>query len=596
MKRISCLLILLFGMFLPAAAGPVDAARAASVARSFFQNDRNVALRFAPLQRVEQAAAPLTKAGADHPAYYIFNREGGGFVIVAGDDACKPVLAYSYDHPFVTDDTMPDGLSDWLSDFEEQVSLVRAEGVRPADADRVWASALVATKAENGYKPAIQWKTPVWSQGAPFNSLTPIQGDKHCVTGCVPLAMGMLMRFFTYPAKGEGTLASYSYDLDNETYSIDGYDLGYPYDWEHIRYDYTGEYTEEEGAAVARLVYDCGVAVQAKFAETTSASTPLMAGRAAEYFGFDPAAYYYKRDFVGDEAWLELLKGDLQDHPVLYSARRDGGGHSFLVDGYDEQGLVSVNWGWGGNNNGFYALSAFTPRDNRQYLYRHGAVFGLVPRQGSGKASRGYLYFQAGTSSSGTEYKGLTPSEDIRPGKPFTMRAGFLYNGGIYPFEGQYFLALTDENGVVKEQICDVKDIDPIIPGNGRGYTSIDCTMQSYPMEGERIRLLYRSSDWPADVWEFPVYSPDITAEILVSDASTLSGVTSIRYDKSRHEMVIQTKDRVEWSLTSSSGTAVTTGIRYSGGQLTIDTASLKGSYKLSLQRGKDQYSLTLIF
>jgi hypothetical protein len=60
--------------------------------------------------------------------------------------------------------------------------------------------------------------------------------------------------------------------------------------------------------------------------------------------------------------------------------------------------------------------------------------------------------------------------------------------------------------------------------------------------------------------------------------------------------MVIQTKDRVEWSLTSSSGTAVTTGIRYSGGQLTIDTASLKGSYKLSLQRGKDQYSLTLIF
>ena len=147
MKRISCLLILLFGMFLPAAAGPVDAARAASVARSFFQNDRNVALRFAPLQRVEQAAAPLTKAGADHPAYYIFNREGGGFVIVAGDDACKPVLAYSYDHPFVTDDTMPEGLSDWLSDFEEQVSLVRAEGVRPADADRVWASALVATKA-----------------------------------------------------------------------------------------------------------------------------------------------------------------------------------------------------------------------------------------------------------------------------------------------------------------------------------------------------------------------------------------------------------------------------------------------------------------
>lgn len=596
MKRFFLLLSILFLTFFQASADPVDAVRASSVARSVFRNDPDVALRFAPLQRVERAAVPLTKAGEEQPAFYIFNRLGGGFVIVAGDDACKPVLAYSFDHPFGTDDTMPEGLCDWLSDFEEQVSLLRSADSRPDDAARLWEMVGMQTKAGSGFKPAVKWNTPVWSQQEPFNGLTPIQGDKHSVTGCVPLAMGMLMRFFSYPPKGEGTLASYSYDIDNIVYSIEGFELGYPYAWDQIKFDYTQGYTEEEGAAVARLVYDCGVAVQAKFAESTSASTPAMAGCAAQYFGFDPAAYYYKRDFIDDAAWLDMLKGELQDHPVLYSARRDGGGHAFLVDGYDEEGLVSVNWGWGGSSNGYYALSAFTPTSSRQYLFRHGAVFGLVPKQESSGPQREYLYFQAGTSSSGNDYNGLTPSEEIRPGKAFTMRVGFLYNGGIFPFEGSYYIALTDADGNVREAISEVKEIEPIKPGSGRGYTNVDCLLLSYPLNGERIRLVYRSSNWPEGEWDSPLYSPDITAEIFVTDHLTLAEATSVSYDHTKAQMTVVTKDRVEWSLSSASGTAVTTGVSYSGLTLTIDTSSLKGSYKLLLKRDGDSCSFAVTF
>ena len=72
---------------LPLRADPVDAQRAAEVARAFFRNDRNVALRLAPLQPVERAAVPLTKAAEAQLPFHIFNRAGGGFVIVAADDA-----------------------------------------------------------------------------------------------------------------------------------------------------------------------------------------------------------------------------------------------------------------------------------------------------------------------------------------------------------------------------------------------------------------------------------------------------------------------------------------------------------------------------
>lgn len=34
-----------------------------------------------------------------------------------------------------------------------------------------------------------------------------------------------------------------------------------------------------------------------------------------------------------------------------------GGGHAWVVDGYDSNDLFHMNWGWGGTDNGWYDLS-----------------------------------------------------------------------------------------------------------------------------------------------------------------------------------------------------------------------------------------------
>lgn len=598
MNRLVKTILLACTLFLglPLQADPVGENRALDAARAFFQHDRNVARRVSPVYPVSLARAPLTKAGTGEQAYHIFNRAGGGFVIIAGDDACAPVLAYSFDNVFGTDADMPENLREWLDELETLVTYARAERMPRAVAS--WDALSVRTKAGDGYQPAVKHNTPTWSQSEPFNGLTPMVEGKHAVVGCVPLAMGMIMRFFGYPANGVGSLPSYNYTMDNgTTCSIDGFELGHPYEWDKIKFNYKEGYTEEEGAAVARLVYDCGVAVQAKFDESTSASTPKMAGCAVDFFGFDPGAYHYKRELFTDAEWLTLLKSELQERPILYSAKRDGGGHAFLVDGYDEEGNVSVNWGWGGSSNGYYALSAFTPSSNRQYIYNHGAVFGLKPKESEGGQSPEYLYYQSGTASSGTVYNGLTPSGTIRPRQSFTMTAGWLYNGGIRAFSGEYCVVLCDKDGQIKEEISSAGSISNLNAGSGKGYPSVSCFMQSFPLPGDYVCLVYRSDNWPAGVWEKPLYdlTSGIVATIPVTDDTKLEEVTSFNYNKTNGAIMIETKDLVDWRLEDASGNAVTDGVTYEMTALKIETSGLaKGTYKLTLKRFDEQLTLTL--
>ena len=597
--RKTILLLVLLALALPLRAERVTPEQAQEAARAFFQHDRNAALRMAPLRQVELASAPQTKAGEARPAFYIFNRAGGGFVIIAGEDVCTPVLAYSYENDFGSGADMPGNLREWLDELEQQIAFARTDGTRAPEEVRAWAALMAPTKAgRTAFQPAVKHVTPTWNQNAPFNAHTPLVDGKNAVIGCVPLAMGMLMRFFGYPPKGEGLLESYTYTMDNGTVcNIEGFNLGHPYEWDKIKFDYNNGYTEEEAAAVARLVYDCGVAVQAKFDESTSASTQTMAGCAVKHFGFDAGAYYYKRELFTDAEWLQMLEAELQTQPVLYSARRESGGHAFLVDGYDEAGNLSVNWGWGGKSNGYYALSSFTPSESRQYIYSHGAVFGLKPKEGEGGQPEVYLYYQAGTASSGNVYNGLVPSETIRTGHSVNMNVGYFYNGGITPFEGEYCIVLVGAQDEIKDRLCPVKTIAELKAGSGRGYNNVACTLNVYPREGDRVKAIYRSIDWPEGRWEYPLYdlTSDIVAEIFVTDDTTLAEVTSLSYNKTTGEMVVETKDGVDWKLTDSSGASITEGVSYNVTILTIQTSELaKGTYKLALKRDADQLELTL--
>ena len=53
-------------------------------------------------------------------ALYAFNCEGGGYVIVSGDDATTPILGYSPDGALNVDE-MPANLRTWLEGYADQI-------------------------------------------------------------------------------------------------------------------------------------------------------------------------------------------------------------------------------------------------------------------------------------------------------------------------------------------------------------------------------------------------------------------------------------------------------------------------------------------
>lgn len=600
MKRFLTVILLISSLLaaLPLRAEKVGRDRALEAARTFFQYDRARSPRRVVLH--ELTFAPQTKSAGD-PAFYVFEREGGGFVIVAGDDRCRPVLGYSFTQPFADPATMPESLREWLDDYQEQVALVRDGGLPATPAAMLaWASLETPTKAgTGGYEPAHKLETPVWGQGEPFNNLAPMVNGKRAVAGCVPLAMSMICRFFSYPERGTGVLPTYSYTGDDDqSHTIEGFELGHAYEWDKIKMDYS-TYTAEEAAAVSRLVYDCGVMVEAKFDTSTSSNTGNMVSKAIEHLGFDAGAVMENRGFYDDEVWTAKLKAELMQRPVLYSARREGDfGHSFLLDGYDEKDYFSINWGWTGGSNGYYALSAFIPSEKRAYIFKHAAVFGLQPDAGGVGTS--YLYLRSGTSTNGNVYIGLEADGPIVARKPFQMNVGGIANGGNTPYSGYFILALTDVDDQIRDFVSGSQYYASTNPRSWRGYKNISCVLPVFPRTGDKIKLFYCSEDesvmtptpWKPVLWD---RTDDLVAEIPVSDNQTIAEVTTLRYLRSTGVLTVSTKDGLDWELSGADDATVKAAVIYTVTDMYIDTSLLpKGSYTLTLSRGKDKLELRL--
>ena len=93
---------------------------------------------------------------------------------------------------------------------------------------------------------------------------------------------------------------------------------------------------------------------------------------------------YYDHDYYYKEEWDSLIQVSLsKKRPVLYGG--DGGdlngGHQFVIDGVNSDGLYHINWGWYGNyNEGYYELSALKP-GKYDFSLGHSMVCGITPEQ-----------------------------------------------------------------------------------------------------------------------------------------------------------------------------------------------------------------------
>ncbi len=322
---------------LTAKAAPIDSAAARRVAEAFFGNTA-VQKHYGKSKTAAQQALQLRT----FPMAYMAT-EGKRFVLIHRDDDLPEVLGYgSFPQTAGATVSLPPALQAAL----QNVSSYSQRTVPFAGTFHAVAPLL----------------TTVRHQSAPYNNLCPhyLQADStwseaRCLVGCVATAMEQILTFH----RAVYTLCDTLHGWKTKHYAVDDILPGASIDTRLIRDNYdTDDYTQEEADAVARLSYWLGMACHMQWGLSSSgANSYKLVEPLRNAFGLPYVHYLDASKYTPSDYWQFLANEIMARRPVYYAgAIEEGGGHAFVLDGLDDDGLFHVNWGYGGEFDGFFRL------------------------------------------------------------------------------------------------------------------------------------------------------------------------------------------------------------------------------------------------
>jgi len=311
--------------------------------------------------------------------FYVFGAEEGGFVIVAGDDRITPVLGYSGTSRFPADN-MPPNLQWWLGEYEKQIRFAIENNMEPATAQ------LRSQSDCNGVEPLIKTK---WNQMAPYNNEVVAKLGKDFPTGCVPTAVAQLMYFWANKGfRDQRSVKSIpAYTTKTLKISIPEISNTENFDWDNMK-NTTAEYTTDaQKNAIARLMYDVGVAIKTDYDFGGSAASISVSYALISCFNYEAKTKIVERNSFNTTNWDNILREELDaGGPILYMGRAPGakdGGHAFICDGYNcNDNTFHINWGWGGSYDGYFMTTALNPSESHNYNGDNSVIYNFKPNFG----------------------------------------------------------------------------------------------------------------------------------------------------------------------------------------------------------------------
>ena len=362
-------------------AGQVDLGTAQAVAQSFLQDKASLHFNGKSSSDVKLLHAEMSSARMADAVYYIFNTDRA-FVVVAGDDRAQQILAYGEGN--LDMNSLPENMKFWLGLYKQQMEFLLAHPGQEFKIANIRANRGVTVE------PMLEAK---WNQGYPFYNQCPMDGDRRGQTGCAATSLAQVFYKWQYPTQPTPTVPGY-------TTRTRGFELAalpsITFDWANMLPVYNYSANDAQKNAVAWLMRYIGQAEEMDYTNEGSEAWEDDIIRACHLFGYVDARVEYKATLnfdtnsenvlINDADWGVMLQDELAaGRPVVYCAYSYSGayntfyGHAFNVDGYDaETGLYSINWGWGGTGNGYFALRAF---NNQGYSYSLGElmVMGIEP-------------------------------------------------------------------------------------------------------------------------------------------------------------------------------------------------------------------------
>ncbi|WP_295367041.1 C10 family peptidase [uncultured Prevotella sp.] len=324
--------------------------------------ERKAALLGIKIDKKAAAKAPSMNGGTTTAVspYYVFPfGENKGFAIVSGDDDMPEIVGYA-DHGTYDANNMPAAMAAFLNNYRATIEAMK-QGNASAIKNIAEAKALRAnnTRATTAVSPLLG--DIKWNQSEPYNNMCPkYDGTNLSATGCVATAMAQVMMYWKYPKELKADINEY------KTYThklpVAGELKGQKYDWDNMLPTYTNNnYTQIQADAVAKLMLHCGKAVEMDYGEESGAI--VTPGRLAKYFGYDSDLMLdLMRSCFTLAEWTAIIDKELQaKRPILYSGQTTAGGHQFVCDGSDGNGLYHINWGWGGYQDGYFDITILNP-------------------------------------------------------------------------------------------------------------------------------------------------------------------------------------------------------------------------------------------
>jgi hypothetical protein len=389
---------------------------------------------------------------ADTSAYfYVYNVGANqGFIVVSGDDATKPILAYSDQAQFPATN-IPTNVLYWLDFYKSEIKFAQQCGLSTSVNDTTAVAKAKSATASVVVQPLLG--NIKWDQSYPYNLLCPYNSTQkaHSVTGCVATAMAQLMKYYQWPVRGTG---SFTY-TDGTNGSLTANFGNTTYDWSNMLDTYGPSVTStaQQDTDVATLMYQCGVAVSMTYSPSGSFAAVSDAALALKnHFSYDADINLYSRQFYNTTDWINMIKTELDaSRPMLYGGDNGTEGHAFIADGYDSNDLFHFNWGWSGYYDGYYEVSVLNPPPSGStggstggFNQNQQIVTGI--RKPDGVTNSSYLLniYNTKLSSSISSLSNITSQK-------FNVSFGFL-NYGLSTFTGKIGIGLY-KDGIFQKTV-----------------------------------------------------------------------------------------------------------------------------------------------
>lgn len=341
-----------------------------------FQQAKAIAEKQAALLGVTIDQKAMTKARKQgskeeitlsQESYYVFpNANSKGFTIVSGDDRLPEIVGYSSQGSY-DENNLPEGFISFMKAYQNlynKVNLGDAEALKNLAEIKAWRNKKNASAASTSAVAPLLGNIE-WDQTSPYNNMCPKYDSVHvAATGCVATAMAQVMAYYKYPKQLKADIPGY-------VNRWNGIPMEIPtitreegvYDWDNMlpKYNKEANATQQQKDAVAKLMYHCGAAVQMNYGLESAAA--VSATKLAKYFGYDADLMMdLSRSSFTLDKWMQIIDTELAaGRPVLYGGQASDGGHQFICDGKDGEGLYHINWGWSGSQNGYFDLSLLNP-------------------------------------------------------------------------------------------------------------------------------------------------------------------------------------------------------------------------------------------